>query len=108
MQGADSAQSQVLPVGVPCMVQASLGSVAPSDILLHSLCLERSISSNGADLGLSWPQLSPTICPCDLGLACSHTHPAFMLMPLCLGIMHHAKVLVCPHCLTWECTPTPS
>ena len=56
MQGADAAQSQVLPAGVPCIVQASLGSVAPSDILLHSLCLERSISSDGADSGLLQPQ----------------------------------------------------
>ena len=39
-------------MGVPCIVQASLGSVAPGDILLHSLCLERSISSDGADFGL--------------------------------------------------------
>ena len=94
VQGADSAKSQVLPVGVPCIVQASLGSVASSDILLHSLCLERSSSSDGPDSGLPQPQLSPVLRPWTSaapGLARTHFQPAVMLIPLCQDAMHHAR-----------------
>ena len=51
MQGADAAQGLVLPARMPCIVQASLGSVAPSDILLQSVSLEQSGASSAAASG---------------------------------------------------------
>lgn len=47
MQDADSSQSPVLPAGLPCMVSASLSSLASSDVLLHSVRLEGSSADTG-------------------------------------------------------------
>lgn len=51
MQGGDAAQGHVLPARTPCIVQASLGSLAPSDILLQSVSLEQSGASSAAAPG---------------------------------------------------------
>ena len=47
VQGANSLNFRILPAGVPCIVSASLGSVAPNDILLQAVRLEPSSADTG-------------------------------------------------------------
>ena len=62
MQGADAAQGHVLPARMPCIVQANLGSVASSDILLQSVSLEQSGASSAATPGAFSTYLAPLAC----------------------------------------------
>lgn len=76
MQGSNSDQGHVLPAGTPCIVQASLGSIAAADILLHSVSLERGSRSDGADAGLL--NLSCYFVPCTTGKVLSLSSHALL------------------------------
>ena len=47
VQGADSSKVHILPAGVPCIVSASLSSMAPNDIVLQAVRLEQSSADTG-------------------------------------------------------------
>ncbi len=56
VQDADSAQDTVLPAGLPCMVTASLSSLASSSVVLQSVRLEGSSADTG-DILVHCPDL---------------------------------------------------
>ena len=57
VQGADSAQGALLPACLPCMVSASLSSLASGDIMLQSVRLEPSSPDTGVVLLPPFPLL---------------------------------------------------